>query len=337
MNWKNKNLFFLLLLAGCTSFSLIDHSPSDLASKSSKVKKRKKLASPPHGNAVSKQSAAIVNYCKKVESKFRKYRWKAADCLDFKWLHVRNSVWGDPLIWAVFGDEEEHKKKRKNMTMVLCGVHGDEITPVKFCFDILHHLKANIHFYRGTLIAVAPIVNPDSFFKRRPSRVNARGVDINRNFPTRDWQRLAQKIWHNRYRSDKRRNPGKKPLSEPEVLFQMNLIRRYKPGRIISVHAPLTLLDYDGPVNKAANGKNRLLIQMSKHAKGYNVKNFPFFPGSLGNWAGHERNIPTYTLELPSSDYTKHKKYWKMFKDALHVAFLHDLSTPVVMKEKKSR
>ena len=218
------------------------------------------------------------------------------------------------------------KKREKNTTLVLCGVHGDEITPIKFCFDILHHLQKNSHLYKDTLIAVAPIVNPDSFFRRKPTRVNARGVDINRNFPTRDWQRLAQKIWRDRYRSDKRRNPGKKPLSEPEVLFQMNLIRRYRPNRIISVHAPLTLLDYDGPTT--TNAKNRLLIQMSKYAKGYKVKNFPFFPGSLGNWAGHERNIPTYTLELPSSDYMKHKKFWNMFKEALHVAFLHNLSVP---------
>ena len=288
-----------------------------------------------------KQSAAVANYCKKIEKKFRRYRWGTADCRDFAWLHVRNSVWGDPLIWTVFGDEEEHKKKRKNMTMVLCGVHGDEITPIKFCFDILGHLKDNFHLYQGTLLAVAPIVNPDSFFRKRPSRVNGRGVDINRNFPTKDWRRMAQKIWRHRYRSDKRRNPGKKPLSEPEVLFQMNLIRRYGPSRIISVHAPLTLLDYDGPANKTDNVKNRLLIQMSKHAKGYKVKNYPFFPGSLGNWAGNERNIPTYTLELPSSDYSQHKKYWRTFKEALHVAFLHDLSSAAedlkaVMKEKKS-
>lgn len=336
MSGKKVNLFFLLFLTGCALLVPFNYQESHLAKRRPEVKKQKKISYVVTEQGQLEHSGAILNYCKKIENKFRRYRWGAANCLDFKWLHVRDSVWGDPLMWTVYGDEEEHKKKRKNMTMVLCGVHGDEITPIKFCFDIIHHLDANFHFYKDTLIAVAPIVNPDSFFRRRPSRVNGRGVDINRNFPTRDWQRLAQKIWRDRYRSDKRRNPGKKPLSEPEVLFQMNLIRRYNPVRIISVHAPLTLLDYDGP-SKSSGLKNRLLIQMSKHAKGYKVKNFPFFPGSLGNWAGHERNIPTYTLELPSSDYTKHKKYWKTFKEALHVAFLHDLSTPVVMKEKKSR
>ena len=335
MNFK-ANFLFLLFLSGCTLPTLINRTESHSVKEKSQVRQVQKNLSLPVKRR-PEHSKAIIKYCKKIETKFFRYRWGETECLDYAWLHVRDSVWGDPLMWTVFGDEKEHKKKRKNMTMVLCGVHGDEITPVKFCFDVMGHLKANSHLYPDTLIVVAPIVNPDSFFRRRPSRVNARGVDINRNFPTRDWQKLARKLWRNRYRSDKRRNPGKKPLSEPEVLFQMNLIRRYDPHRIISVHAPLTLLDYDGPVGKDAKIKNRLLIQMSKYAKGYKVKNYPFFPGSLGNWAGNERNIPTYTLELPSSDYTKHKQYWKMFKDALHVAFLHDLSTPVVMKEKKSQ
>ena len=274
------------------------------------------------------QSPQITQYCKKIESKFHRYRWGKSQCEDFPWHHVRDSVWGDPLLWMVFGDEETHKKKAKNMTLVLCAVHGDEITPVKFCFDILHYLKENASIYKEVLIAIAPIVNPDSFFRKRPTRVNARGVDINRNFPTRDWKKLAKKIWKSRYKKDKRRNPGNYPLSEPEVLFQINLIRRYKPSRIISVHAPLTLLDYDGPGESGTKkGKNRLLIQMGRMAKGYRIKNYPFFPGSLGNWAGNERNIPTYTLELPSSDYTKHRKYWNMFKEAMHAAFLHDLSS----------
>lgn len=214
------------------------------------------------------------------------------------------------------------------MTLVLCSVHGDEITPTKFCFDIIHYLEENAGLYRDALIVVAPIVNPDSFFKPRPTRTNARGVDINRNFPTRDWKRLAHKLWRGRYRKDKRRNPGKRPLSEPEVLFQMNLIYRYRPDKIISVHAPLTLLDYDGPRGpggEARDDEHGLLIQMSNQARGYKIKNYPFFPGSLGNWAGNERNIPTYTLELPSSNHTKHYQYWAMFKNALHAAFLYDL------------
>ncbi len=285
------------------------------------------------------QSLAIKKYCTKLDSKFQSYGWGESKCLDIDWIHVRNSVLGDPLLWTVLGDVESEKEedlKKKDITIVMCGVHGDEITPVKFCFDLLYslfELKLDPKFieeFKNKLVIVAPLVNPDSFFKKRPTRVNARGVDVNRNFPTEDWFKDARKLWISKYKKDKRRNPGLKSASEPEVIFQMNLIKRYKPDKIISVHSPLTLIDYDGP-DKIIEGSvdggkaQELLIQMSKDASDYKIENYPFFPGSLGNWAGKEREIPTYTLELPTSDPSKSKDYWKLFKEAIHRAILHDI------------
>lgn len=288
------------------------------------------------------QTDKLSMYCKKIDKKFKKLGWGKSNCESYDWNHVRNSVKGDPLIWKVYGNENAHKQERKNMTMILCGVHGDEITPIKFCFDVMKHLDEHLNEIGDKLVVVAPIVNPDSFFPRRSTRTNANGVDINRNFPTKDWYKDAIRLWKRRYRSDKRRNPGKYPLSEPEVLFQVNLIKRYSPDKIISVHAPLTILDYDGPRDHQSEGHignvaNQLLIQMSQQAKGYRVKNYPFFPGSLGNYAGNERKIPTYTLELPSSDYTKSDSYWALFKEAIHSAVLHDFRPKVAMEEQEEK
>ena len=283
---------------------------------------------------------AISSYCEKVEKSFKKHGWDNSDCESFKWSHYRNSVLGDPLMWTVFGDvsdEEQESFKAKDVTIIMCGVHGDEITPIKFCFDIMHYLRkayadptiAKSEFH-NKVVLVSPIVNPDSYFKAKPTRMNARGIDPNRNFPTKDWQIEARKLWLTKFRKDKRRNPGMKPNSEPEVIFQVNLIKRFNPDKIVSVHSPLTLLDYDGPSHSATNGldgskAHELLIQMSKDAAGYNIKDYPFFPGSLGNWAGKERNIPTYTLELPSSDARKSGEYWTLFKEAMHKVIVHNL------------
>jgi protein MpaA len=219
----------------------------------------------------------------------------------------------------------------------MCGVHGDEITPIKFCFDIMYYLRElyadtkNLeNEFKNKIVVIAPLVNPDSFFKQHPTRINARGVDVNRNFPTRDWMKDARKYWISKLHKDKRRNPGLTPATEPEVVFQINLIKRYGPDKIISVHSPLTMLDYDGP-NKVVTGfidgakAQDLLIQMSKDASDYKIENYPFFPGSLGNWAGKEREIPTYTLELPTTNPAKSEQYWKLFKSAIHSAILHDL------------
>lgn len=259
----------------------------------------------------------VKKYCDRLATKFTAYKWGEVGCENYNWNHVRNSNLGTPLIWTVFGDENSLTAK-ENTTLVMCGVHGDEITPVKFCWDLILELKNN-HTFQDKLIVVAPLVAPDSFFVTKPTRTNGRGVDVNRNFPTSDWRADALRLWKRNLRSDKRKFPGHSSASEQETIFQMNLILRYKPNKVISVHAPLSLLDYDGPSLVSKNGESakNLLEQMSSKASGYKVSNYPIFPGSLGNWAGKEKHIPTYTLELPNSNPQETDKFWKMFKDAV--------------------
>lgn len=272
--------------------------------------------------------ASHPNFCSLIEAKFQNLQWKSPLCQNYTWNNVRKTKTGSSLVWHTFGEQNTSK----NTTLVLCGVHGDEITPVKFCFDIMENLKNRPDFLKDKFIVIAPLVSPDSFFKKKPTRTNASGVDVNRNFPTKDWNALALKSWKQKYKSDKRRYPGPKALSEPETLFQMNLIIRYKPSKIISVHAPLTLLDYDGPDDlNDHNGKHghELLIQMSEKAEGYKINDYPYYPGSLGNWAGNEMKIPTYTLELPSSDPSKSTVYFEKFKNALDQAFEKNFENPL--------
>ncbi len=374
----NLYLLVITLLSGCSMPSKIIENGTAKSKKVTKIEKVEKTekvvvlekpvlhlekvfvpAKGPVWKKTLSQTKVVSKFCKKIDRKFHHWGWGKSRCKNIKWNNVRTSHLGDPLIWTVYGDESTQKENPKDMTLILCGVHGDEITPIKFCFDIIHHLEKiskghlpGFEELKGKLVAVAPIVTPDSFFKRRPTRTNARGVDVNRNFPTRDWKKSALKLWKKRYRKDKRRYPGKKSLSEQETIFQVNLIKRYIPTKIISVHAPLTIIDYDGPEfhdHKSTNSiqsmiapnAKQLLVQMSKKANGYRIKNYPFFPGSLGNYAGNERKIPTYTLELPTADNRKHKKYWSRFKDAIHSAILHDMHKDIevakVIKEKKSK
>lgn len=262
-------------------------------------------------------SPALKTFCSDLDKKFHDYKWGDVKCEDFEWNLVRKTAKGTPLVWTTFG-EESSAAAAQNTTLVLCGVHGDEITPVKFCLDLMRELKTN-HTFNNKMVIIAPLVSPDSFLKDKPTRTNAAGVDVNRNFPTDDWKSHAHKKWKDQYRNDKRKFPGPKAASEQETIFQMNLIKRYKPNKIVSVHAPLTLLDYDGPSLRAENGKSakELLETMSKKSAGYKVSNYPIFPGSLGNWAGKESHIPTYTLELPNSNPAETDKFWLLFKDAL--------------------
>ena len=350
-----KNLLlatFTILLSSCSSFTLLNEPltksevPSGTSSES-KLEQTEEVA--PVGEvspepeedvpvyfdaniAKTKHTKKMIDFCRKTDERFLHWGWGLSGCRDFEWHHVRDSVKGDPLMWTVFGDEN---KKDANMTLIMCGVHGDEITPLKFCYDVLHYLNENFNRseFANSVVVVFPNANPDSFFIDKPSRVNARGVDINRNLPTVDWGKDAVRLWKARHRSDPRRFPGHKPMSEPETLTQVNMIKRYSPQKIISVHAPLTILDYDGPVEltprfeEVGSRASDLLVQMSKKADGYEVRNYPFFPGSLGNYAGNERGIPTYTLELPSGDNRKHKEYWDLFRKAIKTAITQDLKS----------
>ena len=55
------------------------------------------------------------------------------------------------------------------------------------------------------------------------------------------------------------------------------------------------------------------------------LKKFGYYPGSLGNYAGHERNIFTLTLELPTSDPKQGSEYFRKFQPA----FLKFINLPV--------
>ncbi len=278
----------------------------------------------------TRPTPAIKIFCSGVDAKFKDYKWGLSNCEKVNWNHVRNSDLGTPLVWTVFGNENDAAAK-DNVSIIMCGVHGDEITPVKFCWDLINELKKDSHSYQDKIVVVVPLVAPDSFFKVRPTRTNGRGVDVNRNFPTLDWKKYALKRWKHSLKSDKRKFPGAKSGSEQETVFQMNLVKRYKPNKVISVHAPLTLLDYDGPSLKAVSGKSAqdLLNQMSNKAAGYKVSSYPIFPGSLGNWAGKEQHIPTYTLELPNSNPRETDKFWNLFKDAMIYAISHKMKPPI--------
>ncbi|MEK6624146.1 MAG: succinylglutamate desuccinylase/aspartoacylase family protein, partial [Bdellovibrionota bacterium] len=109
------------------------------------------------------KNSALDRYCDKMDQSFKKYGWGDSGCRFYNWLHVRNSVLGDALPWVVFGPVSNNITQGRETTVIFCGIHGDEITPVKFCFDILSHIKANQELYQNRTVVVAPLVNPDSF------------------------------------------------------------------------------------------------------------------------------------------------------------------------------
>ena len=268
---------------------------------------------PASANTTSDTDPKIQHWCADVKKAIRDLKWNVDPCKDIGWVQGGASVQGRPIVYAEFGDP-----KSTNTTLVFTMVHGDEITPLYLGIQLANWLQQRRGDLGTARVVIAPLVNPDSFFKRPRSRVNARGVDVNRNFPTRDWADKALKAWKVKFHSNPRRFPGAQPSSEPETLFQQNLIQKVKPSKILSIHAPLNFMDYDGPtplaLDKFSYEYVRECMKLRTQLKAISGG---FFPGSLGNYAGQELGIPTLTLELPTANPRKAAEYWKKFSSGI--------------------
>src|SRR5581483_7505120 len=171
--------------------------------------------------------------------------------------------------------------------LVLASIHGDEPETTVIVSEALRCLP------RGDLrAAVILSANPDGLL--RGTRGNARGVDLNRNFPTSNWS--PDSVCYKSRANDARDialSPGTEPASEPETKSLLALIERLKPSAIVTLHAALACIDDAGgsPLGRrlAARCALPLLTEI-----GYPT------PGSMGTWAG-ERGLTLVTWEVEAA------------------------------------
>ena len=136
------------------------------------------------------------------------YGWTDIRPNEIKWEYYRTTQHKYPLVFTQFGNS------KKNCILFLSAVHGDELSTVYILLKFAHYIKDNPTLFKDKCIIIAPLVNPDGFFSKPAERVNANGIDINRNFPTSDWNSEAISQWEGKYQRNKRYYPGKKPGSE---------------------------------------------------------------------------------------------------------------------------
>ncbi|MCW8935427.1 MAG: M14 family zinc carboxypeptidase [Gammaproteobacteria bacterium] len=178
-----------------------------------------------------------------------------------------------------------NKRQPQARILMLGGIHGDEYSSVTIMFKwmkILDKYHSGLFHWK-----VAPLVNPDGLLQKKSQRINASGVDLNRNFPNNGSPQASLEYWKDRAYSDPRRYPGPSPLSEPETQWIVKLIKDFKPDAIVSVHAPYGIVDYDGPPSPPSRLGHLYLKLLGT------------YPGSLGNYAGLQEEIPVVTIELP--------------------------------------
>uniref|UniRef100_UPI0035696B94 M14 family murein peptide amidase A n=1 Tax=Hydrogenophaga sp. TaxID=1904254 RepID=UPI0035696B94 len=170
--------------------------------------------------------------------------------------------------------------------MVIGAIHGDELSSASLA---LHWIQNAVQTPSNAHWRFVPALNPDGLLIKPAQRMNAHGVDLNRNFPTPNWERDAKIYWEKRTRKDPRRWPGPAPLSEPESRYLHDEMERFKPHLVVSIHAPYGVLDFDGPGTPPPQLGRLYLDQVG------------IYPGSLGNYGGVHKGMPVVTIELPSA------------------------------------
>ncbi|MDN0118191.1 murein tripeptide amidase MpaA [Yersinia frederiksenii] len=194
--------------------------------------------------------------------------------------HYGTSLLGAPLLYF------PALNPSVNTGLIIAGTHGDEsaaIVALSCALRSISPLQQRHH--------VVLAVNPDGC--QLGLRANANGVDLNRNFPAKNWQ-AGETVYRWNSVADARDvvlSTGEYAGSEPETQALCALITQLAPRWVVSFHEPLACIeDPDSSelgARLAANFELPLVTSV-----GYAT------PGSFGSWCA-ERNLPCITAELP--------------------------------------
>ena len=197
--------------------------------------------------------------------------------------------------------------KGDNNVLIIGVFHGDEPQGKHLIEEYLNENHTN------NLLFI-PCLNPDGL--NFNTRTNSNGVDLNRNFPTKNW---GKNEGENATCDDctTAYYGGTSAGSEIETQFVIKIIEKYSPKLILTIHAPYKVVNYDGPAKEIAKKISKIIGYPAEGSIGYPT------PGSFGTYCGVERNIPTITLELDEEiDLTELKEpVFKIFEYLEGIAF----------------
>ena len=164
--------------------------------------------------------------------------------------------------------------------LVIGCIHGNECAGVRVTRRL-----AELRAPEGSVVWLVHQLNPDGAL--RHVRGNARGVDLNRNFPVE---------WRSGSPGDLTYG-GTAPLSEPESRAIRRLIVRIDPDVTVWFHQPQKVVRGFGTSKAAARRYARLT------GMGYRTIRWP--PGSATMWQNRARGEASYGVELKPGPLTR--------------------------------
>ena len=201
------------------------------------------------------------------------------DSTTYGYMISRKKVWPSIL-------NNKFAEEGKEINIINKGINGDTTSGMiaRFERDCLNE-NADLLILMGGVNDIFMFQNIDKIkdnIKLIVETSNKNNVDINRNFPTNNWELSSKNKFYG----------GEKPASEIETRFLTDIIEKYNPQIILALHSPYKLVNYDGDAFELALKIAEIIDYPVEASIGYPT------PGSLGTWAGIERNIKTITLEL---------------------------------------
>jgi murein peptide amidase A len=168
----------------------------------------------------------------------------------------------------------------ENVVLVVGCIHGNECAGTK----VITALKKRAP--RGVKIWMIEALNPDG--AEAGTRQNARGVDLNRNFP-RKWRRQGTR-WSTYY-------SGPRRASEKETRHAMRFIEEIRPDVTIWYHQAMSLVD--------RSGGRRAVQRRYANMVGLPLKRLDPLPGTATRWQNHRfDNSTSFVVELPGGALT---------------------------------
>ncbi|MDN6268705.1 MAG: succinylglutamate desuccinylase/aspartoacylase family protein, partial [Tetragenococcus koreensis] len=208
--------------------------------------------------------------------------------------------------------EDVEKTFKRFKFFIVSSTHGNERTSIWVLYNLMKLIcekwqtNESLEFLRWNVeFVICPIISPSGY--RKFTRVNANGVDLNRNFDA-DWENGSSDKSDTTYRGDV-------PMSEPEAIVCDNIIKRENPNFVIdfhNFHAQSTptifnwIIGYSDKVNDIGD------LVLSKMARKWK-KQYPDLPqdvvgfgygspgiqvGSLSNYAQKKYGIPSSLFEV---------------------------------------